>query len=83
MEEDRMARAIFSHELGDPDFQWLLSNYTEQKPTAAMVDAPCLPVVLVLLTPEEKAVVLTSAPVPIMPPTETPEAEGVEEPSTE
>ncbi len=78
-----MARAIFSHELGDPDFQWLLSNYTEQKHTTAMVDAPCLPVVLVVLTPEEKAAVLTNHPVPIVPPGENPRSEGVEDPSTE
>jgi hypothetical protein len=50
-----MARAIFSHEVIDPDFQWLLSNYAERKGAAMTVDISCLPVVLVLLTEEERA----------------------------
>jgi hypothetical protein len=50
-----MARAIFSHEVVDPDFQWLLSNYAERKGAAMTVDVTCLPVILVLLTEEERA----------------------------
>lgn len=61
MEEQHMARAILTHELGDPDFQWLLSSYTEQVETAIMVDSPCLPIVLLLLTPEEKTSVSTAS----------------------
>jgi hypothetical protein len=75
-----MARAIFSHELGDPDFQWLLTSYNEQIQPTALVDAPCLPVVLVVLTEEERASIPTSAPMPVMPPSEQ---KGVEEPSAE
>lgn len=78
-----MARAIFSHELADPDFQWLLSNYAEQKRITALVDVPCLPVVLVVLTPEEGDVVATHPPLPLPPPVDHGEAEGVEEPSNE
>jgi len=83
MEEQCMARAIFSHELGDPDFQWLLSNYTENKHATSMVDVPCLPVVLIVLTPEEKAAVLTQAPIPLFPPTDQENPESAEDPSTE
>jgi hypothetical protein len=49
-----MARAIFSHEVVDPDFQWLLSNYAERKGAVMTVDVTCLPVVLVLMTEEER-----------------------------
>jgi hypothetical protein len=55
MEEHSMARAIYSHEVVDPDFQWLLSNYVERKGGGFTVDVTCLPVVLVLLTDEERA----------------------------
>ncbi len=75
-----MARAIFSHELGDPDFQWLLTSFTEQHHTTVMVDAPCLPIVLVQLTPDEKAAVLTHAPMPVIPHTESLSGDAVKEP---
>jgi len=48
MEERRMARPIYSHEVLDPDFQWLLQNYTENHPNAVLLDSTCLPVVIVL-----------------------------------
>jgi hypothetical protein len=75
-----MARAIFSHELGDPDFQWLLTTFTEQHHTTVMVDAPCLPIVLVFLTPDEKAAVLTHSPIPLIPPSDSPNGDAVKEP---
>lgn len=69
-----MARAIFSHEVVDPDFQWLLTNYAERNPGSFTVDATCLPVVLVLLTDEERTRTQpfqeALPPVPVSPPTE-------------
>ena len=78
-----MARALFSHELGDPDFQWLLTTYTEQMHTAVMVDAPCLPIVLLLLTPEEKSAVLTTPALAGVLPGEPSQSGETKEPSTE
>ncbi len=43
-----MARPIYSHEVLDPDFQWLLQNYSENHPNAIVLDSTCLPVVIVL-----------------------------------
>jgi len=48
MEERRMARPIYSHEVLDPDFQWLLQNYAENHPNAIVLDSTGLPVVIVL-----------------------------------
>lgn len=42
-----MCRAIFSYELGDPDFSWLLSTFQEAHPDYFMVDSTCLPLVLI------------------------------------
>lgn len=42
-----MCRAIFSYELGDPDFSWLLSTFQETHPNYFMVDSTCLPLVLI------------------------------------
>jgi hypothetical protein len=44
-----MARPIYPHELADPDFQWLLNSYRENRPGVAMVDCSCLPLVMVKL----------------------------------
>lgn len=49
-----MSRAIFSHGVVDPDFQWLLESYAERNKCTTMVDITSLPVVLLLLTEEEK-----------------------------
>jgi hypothetical protein len=78
-----MARAIFSHELGDQDFQWLLSTFMEQHLCTVMVDAPCLPVILVVLTPEEKAAVSTVPSMPVIQPASPSNAGGIEEPPSE
>ena len=43
-----MARAVFPHEVTDPDFQWLLSTYCEAHPAAMMIDISCVPVVVIL-----------------------------------
>ena len=44
-----MARAIFPHEVMDPDFQWLIKNYCESGAPVAVVDSGCLPLVMILL----------------------------------
>ena len=49
-----MARPIYSHEVLDADFQWLLQHYCEGHPSAVMIDNTCLPVVLVLGEGKEK-----------------------------
>ncbi len=43
-----MARPIYSHEVLDADFQWLLQHYCENNPAAFMVDSTCMPIVLIL-----------------------------------
>jgi hypothetical protein len=50
-----MARAIFPHEVMDPDFQWLIKNYCESGPPVAVIDSGCLPLVLVLLDERARA----------------------------
>ena len=41
-----MGRPIFSYELTDPDFAWLLDSYRESHPDSLILESPCLPVVL-------------------------------------
>jgi hypothetical protein len=48
-----MARPIFSHELIDPDFSWLLSTFKENHPEYYAVEQGGLPVVLFKVTDEE------------------------------
>lgn len=56
-----MARGVYSHEIGDQDFQWLISGYTERITTAATVDLPTLPVVLILFTEDERGAFMAAA----------------------
>ena len=56
-----MARAIYPHELADPDFAWLISNFRDNNPDYAMVEASCLPVSLVSGAPTEIAIIEESA----------------------
>ena len=49
-----MARPIYSHEVLDADFQWLLQHYCEKNPGAFMIDSTCLPIVLVVGEGKEK-----------------------------
>lgn len=42
-----MARAVYPHEINDPDFQWLLNNYCENHPGAFKLDSGSLPVVII------------------------------------
>lgn len=52
-----MARGIFPHEITDPDFQWLIKNYCETRGPVAVVDSGCLPLVMVILDENAKALV--------------------------
>ncbi len=49
-----MARPIYSHEVLDADFQWLIQHYCEKNPGSFMIDSTCLPVVLVVGEGKEK-----------------------------
>ena len=42
-----MARPLYSHELGDPDFSWLISSFLESHPGYTVCENPLLPVVLI------------------------------------
>jgi len=41
-----MARAIYLHELSDPDVIWLLSQYEDIHPDCYAIEQSCLPIVL-------------------------------------
>lgn len=47
-----MARAIYQHELTDPDFSWLINNFRENRGNVLVVESSCLPVVLIMGNPE-------------------------------
>lgn len=67
-----VARAIFPHELQDPDFAWLIDSFRESNPDVFLVEGPCIPVTFVRSgSPEvlaqlraEAAVLATAAAVP-------------------
>ena len=42
-----MGRPVFPHELNDPDFCWLISNFQENHPNYISVDSGALPLVFV------------------------------------
>ena len=46
-----MARAVYQHELNDPDFSWLLSRFQESHPEYAFVDSVTLPAVFIQGSP--------------------------------
>ena len=75
-----MARAIYSHEINDPDFQWLISNYAERKGGTAMVDVTCLPIVLVMMTDDERSRTgIGQHSLALLPPPEASDGEGMED----
>lgn len=77
-EEIVMARAVFPHEITDPDFQWLLNSYCEAHPAACRVETGCLPIVIILS--DEKAMVAEPHPdgaeLVAIPPVEPPEPDS-------
>lgn len=42
-----MARAIYNHEVTDPDYSWLISHFRERNPQYVLVDVTGSPLVLV------------------------------------
>ena len=42
-----MGRPVFTYELGDPDFSWLVSNFQENNPEYTLLESSSLPVVFV------------------------------------
>ena len=46
-EGDAMGRPIYSYELGDPDFSWLISNFRESRPEYTLVESDSLPLVFI------------------------------------
>lgn len=55
-----MGRPVFPHELIDPDFTWLVTNYRDNHPQSVSVESTCLPVVFITEDPDgaDDAVVL-------------------------
>lgn len=42
-----MGRPIFPHELGDPDFAWLVTSFLENNPSYALIEVTNLPMVFI------------------------------------
>jgi hypothetical protein len=60
-----MARPIYSHEVLDADFQWLMNHYCETHPSAIVIDHACLPIIIVLGEAKDKLIAEASnSPVP-------------------
>lgn len=56
-----MGRPIYSHELNDPDFSWLISNFQENHPHYSAIDISSLPVVFIRTEAKDFAML----PVPV------------------
>lgn len=59
-----MARAIYSHELIDPDFAWLVSSFLEDHPQYTLIDSVGLPLVFIERPIIDEMVVLPMLPEP-------------------
>jgi hypothetical protein len=57
-----MARPVYPHELCDPDFQWLISNYKESHPNLIMVESTFLPLILIQVDEAVSAVSALALP---------------------
>ena len=42
-----MGRPIYPHEMGDPDFFWLISSFRENHPDFSLIEVGSLPMVLI------------------------------------
>ena len=42
-----MGRPIYPHEMGDPDFFWLISSFRESHPDFTLIEMGSLPMVLI------------------------------------
>lgn len=65
-----MGRPIYSYELEDPDFAWLISNFKENNPHSTIVETSCLPVVFIG-TGKKDEVEEKPTLIPLLPPRET------------
>lgn len=70
-----MGRPIYSYELGDPDFSWLISNFQEHHPDYGVIEHSCLPVVFIEKTGSFKDVCDPEGLALPLPGDETPEEE--------
>ena len=41
-----MGRPVYTSELSDPDFSWLINNFKERHPGYVCLEQSCLPIVL-------------------------------------
>jgi hypothetical protein len=57
-----MARPVYPHELCDPDFQWLISNYKESHPNLLVVESTFLPLILIQVDEAVSAVSALALP---------------------
>ena len=57
-----MVRPVYSHELTDPDFAWLLSTFAEEHPGYVVIENPGSPVVLINLSSESLHPILLTEP---------------------
>lgn len=48
-----MARPIYPHELSDPDFSWLITNFRENFPNYVGIESSLLPVAFICITDKE------------------------------
>jgi|1048.fasta_scaffold19784_2 hypothetical protein len=70
-----MARPVYPHELCDPDFQWLISNYKETHPNTVTIESTFLPLILIQMAEAIEAVETLSLPEP-----EIEDAQDIDEP---
>jgi hypothetical protein len=61
-----VARAVYPHELQDPDFAWLIDSFKENHPEYRLIDSSCLPVCFIKEGNQEiyKELVTASAMLP-------------------
>lgn len=57
-----MVRPVYSHELIDPDFAWLLSTFAEEHPGYIVIENPGSPVVMVNLSSEKTETISLTEP---------------------
>lgn len=60
-----MARPIYSHEVLDPDFQWLINSCIQSNPNAILIDQSCVPIVMLLIDERTRANASNGSEVPL------------------
>jgi hypothetical protein len=58
-----MARPIYTHEMFDPDYSWLITRFKENNPTYVLVDIAGSPLVLLQDERPEQAGAVSGVPV--------------------